>query len=340
MCRGVNLPDGLKGPINTMNINTFIYRIIKPIGGLQIAKRLTATHPRIFMYHRVNPDGWGGAITCETFRKQVKTIKRDFNPLHLSELLETKTQRHNGRNAVVITFDDGYYDFYDYAFPILAEEQVPATIFVATGFIDGEVWLWPDQIAFLLERAELDTIPIEGLGEVSIKPQWQRAWHQIADHCLRLPNRERLRLIDELSEQLNVDLPKSPPPSCRPLTWQQLRQMQETGIVEVGSHSHTHPVMSRLNSDELAREVTLPKCRLATELGQTKPLFCYPNGQPSDYNSEVKEALKLGGYQFGVAAHPGKKPTQDAFEIKRYPVSRSTMTFEKALYGLTWLAMR
>lgn len=322
-----------------MNVNTMIYHAIRPLGGLHIAKLLTATHPKIFMYHRVNPRGEGGAMTCETFREQLKIIKRDFQPMLLSGLLGPKNAGERKRNSVVITFDDGYDDFYHHAFPILLEEQVPATIFVATGFIDGEVWLWPDQIAYLLERTDVKQVVVKGLGEVSIMPDWRTAWHQIADYCLALPNKKKLQLIAEMASLLNVVLPKLPPDTSRPLTWEQLRQMSKTGLVEVGSHSHTHPVMSRLDYDELEREIALPQSRITSEIGQAKPFFCYPNGQPSDYTEEVKKALKNSGYKFGVVAYPGKRPLKDPFEIKRYGAGSSLMNFEKALYGLTRLAM-
>jgi len=291
------------------------------------------------MYHRVNPDGALGAITCQTFREQLKKIKRDFNPTSLTDLLETNAHGRTNRNSVVITFDDGYQDFFEYAFPILQEEGIPATIFVATGFIDEELWLWPDQIEFLLEETNVKKVSIKGLGEVFIYPERRNAWHRIADHCLTLPNSEKLALIEDLARQLYLVLPKTPPAPYRPMTWKQLRQMSDSGIIEVGSHSHSHPIMSKIDRDELTREVMIPKNRLTTELGIFKPIFCYPNGQPSDYTLYVVKALKFGGYKFGVVAYPGKRPIADPFEIKRYAASNSMMTFDKALYGVTRLAM-
>src|SRR5690606_33941413 len=112
-----------------MTLKHILYRTIRPFGGLQVSRYLARRHPRILMYHRI-ADRSNTDIDVATFRAQLKLITRHFNVLSLSELLARYDRGEEIENAVVITFDDGYEDFYRNAFPVLHEYQVPASLFV------------------------------------------------------------------------------------------------------------------------------------------------------------------------------------------------------------------
>jgi len=320
-----------------MSLNQFIYRLAKPLGGLTVARYLTRSHPRIFMYHRITPPGSNKGISVDIFRKQMKIVKRSFNAMTLNDLMEAHDNGHTPENAVVITFDDGYHDFTDYAFPVLRELEIPATLFVTTGFALGELWLWPDQIRYAIETTTVTKITLPDFsGSLDIAGLPDQCWHRIADHCMTIPNSRKLDLIDTLYELLGLERPVKAPEAYRPVSWEQIRAMVRQGL-EVGSHSHSHPILTQLVDDELHRELVTSRQVIREQLDFDPPAFCYPNGQRSDFDSKVQLAVCNAGYDYAIAAFLGKQPLADRWAIARYSASPNVSEFEKNVYGFTFL---
>jgi peptidoglycan/xylan/chitin deacetylase (PgdA/CDA1 family) len=322
-----------------MTLNQFIFRMSRPLGGLKLAKLLSRNHPKILMYHRITGDPKGEGVTAEQFMQHVKIIKRDFVPMTLRALLKAHEKGKVPGNAVVVTFDDGYADFAEVAFPILEAEGIPATLFVTTGFVNGDIWLWPDQIRYAINHTSFDKLALAGIDqELFIKDYPIKSWNTIADYCLTIKNQQKLVLIDTLFDKLEVTKPSAPPSQFRPISWTQLAEMVKRGL-DVGSHSISHPILTKLDEIQLCEELKLSRQTLQRETGQPVEVFCYPNGGQSDFDEQVKEKIKQCGYRYAVAAFPSRTPLSDPWCIKRYPVGPSVQMFEKSLYGFSYLAM-
>src|SRR5690606_12731431 len=124
-----------------------------PLGVYSLARSMTRSKPKILMYHRFSEDERSGYVSKKAFERQVAHIARHYSPISLTDLVNNlRTGRALRPNSIVITVDDGYLDFYEFAYPILRKYKVPATFFVTTNFVDGEFWLWPDKISWLLEN--------------------------------------------------------------------------------------------------------------------------------------------------------------------------------------------
>ena len=132
-----------------------LVRAAGPMGLYQLAWRLSRQRPRIFMYHRFAEQDTTHKLGRETFRAQIKLIKRCCRIVTMGELAEILRDRPEAAaELAVITVDDGYRDFHDHAWPVLREEGVPATFFPVTGFLDRELWLWPDLVQFALDTTQ------------------------------------------------------------------------------------------------------------------------------------------------------------------------------------------
>jgi peptidoglycan/xylan/chitin deacetylase (PgdA/CDA1 family) len=322
-----------------MSLNHMVYQISRPLGGLSVARYLARWHPRILMYHRISAPGSTSGVNADMLRQHMAMIKKSFNVMTLNALMEANDSGCIPENAVVVTFDDGYHDFADYAFPILRDMDVPATLFVTTGFVSEELWLWPDQIRYALERTFVPTVDLPDIsGTLNILEEAEQCWHKIADYCMAIPNTQKLQLIEMLFQSLDVEKPKKAPEPYRALTWQQIREMMEEGL-EVGSHSHSHPILTQLGSSQLLEELIVSRDVIEKQLNFSAPAFCYPNGQNIDFNEKVQAAVREAGYQYAVAAFPGANPLNDRWAINRYPASSSKMTLEKILFGLTYLKL-
>ena len=320
-----------------MTANDLIYRIVRPFGGLKVAKYLSRKHPRILMYHRIVPSVTPGAIDINRFRQQMRTIKRELNPVSLSDLIAGHEKNKMPENAIVITFDDGYADFYDYAYPVLLEEKMPCTLFVTTGFVSGDIWLWPDRLRYCLDHSPIETVRIPGKSQLlSLSGSRTSVWSDIAGYCLTLSNKDKIEFLDHVEAELKVRPPKTPPPQFKALNWSQVREIADAGF-EIGSHSVSHPVMTSLDDESLRFELVQSKMQIERQIGRQVTSFCYPNGQPFDFDERVKTMVSEAGYRCALAAFPGRDTLGDLLSIKRYPSNFSHDMFSKVVFGLSYL---
>jgi len=319
-----------------MTFNDLIYRLVRPFGGLQLAKYLARRHPRILMYHRVALTPAEGAIGVDQFRQQMRTIKRELNPISLEDLISANDRNIVPKNAIVITFDDGYADFYQH---VLKEEGIPCTLFVTTGFVNGDIWLWPDRLRFCVDKSLQESIRVPGQDRaLSLSGNQQAVWNALADHCLTLSSPDKARFIESVATELGVSPPHAPPLEYQALNWDQVREITRSGFT-IGSHSVTHPIMTSLDDASLKFELTESKAEIERQIERPVNAFCYPNGQPFDFDERVKTAVHAAGYQCALAAFPGRNTLGDRLAIHRYPGSLSAAMFEKTVFGFSYLRL-
>ncbi|MDB4582901.1 polysaccharide deacetylase family protein [Draconibacterium sp.] len=251
----------------------------------------------IMMYHRILPKHDArysqeepGMITePDTFRLHLQILKQEFTIIPLSEWIDRKNQNLPlPEKACAITFDDGWLDNFEYALPVLVEEQVPMTLFAVSHMIGTCGQFWPNRILNLLQLAgdELGRIPWlhKLVGE---NPADSEISAQAIYSLKNYPDDQLLELI----EQAEIDLSISPPTIPSLMSWTQLRELSANDLIEIGSHTCHHlRLTDGLNPDTRLREISESKIRLESELDKPVELFCYPNG---DYcNVTVKEVAK------------------------------------------------
>jgi peptidoglycan/xylan/chitin deacetylase (PgdA/CDA1 family) len=212
---------------------------------------------------------------------------------------------------VAVTIDDGYRDFYLYAYPILSAYRIPATVFLVTDFIDRKGWLWWDAMVYALghTKQSVAEVPLAS-GEVlrlTLDSMEQRAAAAIAlaEGLKTVSNSGRLQVLAEIPRQLKVSVPDEPTERYAPLTWEEVRLTAAHGI-EFGAHTKTHPILSRVSDEEeLRNEIEGSKIRIEEELGRDVIQFCYPNGQPGDFLPETVETIRKSGFRIAVTTCSG-----------------------------------
>jgi len=235
----------------------------------------------------------------------------------------------------VITIDDGYRDFYLYAYPELRKRSIPATLFPAVNFIEGRIWLWPDRLAAALESLITGSITVTAHGDV-LNLTWtndeerSRVWKSLSDLCISLPDCLRQAVIRQVEKLLGGELPVVLPEEYAPCSWAELQEMTGNDI-EIGSHTMNHPILSRIPTASLEHEITDSKRVLEQKLGQTIKTFCYPNSGPGDVNEAVVAAVKKTGYLGAVFGTDLK--TWDPYRVPRLGVSEDRTDFLWKLAG-------
>ena len=204
-------------------------------------------------------------------------------------------------------------------FPLLRKYDMPATIFVATAAADNRKILWHDRVFDAFRFARIKRVRLRSWQEFEIRLESEEPARQSLKRLLQratyLSGQARLALVDELEQALEPD-PTGRPRACM-LSWEEMKEMQAQKI-RFGSHTVTHPILTCIDEHQLSREIVDSKAELEARLGTKVTAFAYPNGQPLDYNENIKQQLREAGYCCAVTTKLGFNTAhQDRFELKR-----------------------
>ena len=239
-------------------------------------------------------------LTMLQFELLVTRLNQYFTLLPLTQALELQKQKALHKNALVLTFDDGYVDNYDNALDVLERLGVKASFFVATqGTEQG--YLWSDKLAFSLEKTSATELSAFGQCFI-LNTQQDRA-----NAYLFLVNQIKFMSNDERDNTLQViyqNIGELEPPRCM-MTAEQLKDLHNLGH-DVGAHTHSHSILA-FQSDQVAeQEIAQSIDELTTILGQKSGLFAYPNGWfGRDFDQRHQTILKNLGVTIGVATNDG-----------------------------------
>ena len=309
--------------------------------GAPFARAMTQAHDRVLMYHRFGT-GARRRLDPAAFERQLEYLVRHFDVRPLSSIAGPEPQPRR-RQSVALTVDDGYADFAEHAYPLIRRFEVPVTVFVVTRFADGDFWLWFDAVHHLVHTTRFTHARVRLADgqpltlDLSSFHAREAAWSAVGERCLQMDPATRQATIDALQAALGVPLPSRPTPDYRAMSWGELQAL-DPGLVTIGSHTQTHPVLSRCDDAAIVREVAQSKHDIAARLGRAVETFCYPNGQPEDYDARAVEAVRAAGYRCATVAHGELGAGNDAYRVQRIAVPFDFPGFQRAVDGVTTLA--
>ena len=286
-------------------------------------RRVSTSKFVILCYHHVGIQGnpLFNGLPPEVFDAQMQFLRRRYRIVSLDELCRELENPTGRQQAVAITFDDGYRDLYKYAFPILRKYQLPATIFLTVGSIETGQVPWYDRVflALRLFPAGQVELVLDRPRHFSLATQVARrqAAIEIIQCLRRLPDRRRQEGCAELEKQ--VALPQEELEG-RMLSWEQIRTMHRAGI-SFGSHTMTHPAVSRLAPVEMERELLESRQILEQRLGGPVPDFAFPFGQPADCANVAPALLARCGYRLAATTVWGvNTPGVNPYGLRRVQI--------------------
>jgi peptidoglycan/xylan/chitin deacetylase (PgdA/CDA1 family) len=305
-------------------------------GGLAAVRWINSRRLRILMYHRFSDRA--------ALARQCAHIRRHYHPVSMAAVSEwLDGLRSLPPYAVAVTVDDGYGDFQEAGYPVFAEYGIPATVFLATDFLDGKSWLWFDRVLYAFRNAKVSEVSVEmpsgdALGfKLDSEASRRAAGQQLADLAVALSPADRRDLVGALPRLLKAEMPEQAPAEYRPLSWDAVRLLAASGV-EFGAHTKTHPILSALtDADELREEIAGSKARIESQLDRPVLHFCYPNGKMLDIGPAAVETVRAAGMRTAVTAEPGlNRVHQDAFLLHRIGAdpSHPEMYFARRLAGL------
>jgi peptidoglycan/xylan/chitin deacetylase (PgdA/CDA1 family) len=288
--------------------------------GWRIARAMVKTPGLIvLMYHRVGvPADPFPTLDVGAFRRQMLWLRRHCRPIAPEELETALHRPDRFHPAVLVTFDDGFRDYHDHAYPVLRELGIPALVFLTTCFMDGSGLLWSDALRWAVSRTRRAEAALPGGGTVRLAEAAGRraflvAW---AARLKSLTEVDRAAALPPLLSHLADGLEPAPPPR-QMMSWEEVRATM--GLTRLGGHTHTHPILARVGPLRLDEEVGTCRDRIASETGARPRFFAYPNGQAGDFTPAVKEAVRRHGFEAAFTAVEGVNGAHtDRLELRRF----------------------
>jgi hypothetical protein len=213
---------------------------------------------------------------------------------------------------------------------------VPATVFLVTSLVGTDQPPWTTRLFHAILSSACESVHLDGADYplTSLK----RRESSFSKLCSRLKRMDQNQREDRLAD-LGGKLGWPPVPRQSPLAimgWDEVDRMAATGLIQFGSHTHTHPILSRCDAEVQRRELELSR-NILRERGLSWRLFAYPNGTAADFTAETKALLQELEYNCGLATIPGLNNAPcDVFEVRRVEVGADTTLerFELAMVGL------
>jgi peptidoglycan/xylan/chitin deacetylase (PgdA/CDA1 family) len=299
---------------------------------LKLLARVCGEHPCIILlYHRIvdgnsNYLNKGASVhhPVRDFEREIKYFKRHFPILNMDEVVKNlKLGKGFKRPSLAITFDDGYLDNYTLAYPILKKHGVPATIYLTTGLVGTRDGIWTEQIGVAFLETKKDHLNFPALlGDRTIpiktKEEKEQANKEVSETLKLIPDNERRELIQELFEKLEVGEKSGHFGERMMLNWREVQEMRKDGIT-IGSHSHTHPILSQMPSEKAKDEILNSKKVVEKYVDIEVKHFSFPNGREENFSEELRDYCREIGFESvcSVVYGPYDIAKRDPFALKR-----------------------
>lgn len=286
--------------------------------------------PRLVVlnYHRIgNPmecqfDRGVFSASQDIFYRQCEAFVRwGYSILSLEEILEASDKnRRLSKNSLLLTFDDGYLDNYDLAFPILKSLNLPAAFFLVPTFVGSNIVPWWDEIAYCVRNCELEMVRLSYPIPAIVRCQDREAAILAVLRLFKSPqNTDHEKFMCDLRKETGVVVPVQ---QRRFLSWVEAEQMQAAGM-SIGSHTYTHRLLSQLSALDQEDEMLRSRAAIQAALGSGVRALAYPVGARDSYTGETQRIAKEAGYDLAFSFHGGARKFHKGrrFEVPRMEAS-------------------
>lgn len=299
-----------------MIIKKNISSLLSKLGILSLIEHYSMSNKAfVLMYHRVlsavdsQPSFVqdGMYVTATSFEKQITFLRKRYKVVFFDDLIEMVRSGEDIGGHCAITFDDGWRDNYTEAFQLLKKYSIPATIYLATGFIDTGRIFWPDELAYFLDKIMTDRSVIKGnqlllntfLDEINMYQQVKRK--TIIENGIEkikgYPVDKREEILGCLRKMIKLNsFPR------QLLNWEEVQEMSVSGLVRFDAHTVNHQILDQITLQNVREELFLSRESIERHLGTKVRTFAYPNG---NHTNSVRKILEELGFNAAVTTRKG-----------------------------------
>ncbi|MEO8092011.1 MAG: polysaccharide deacetylase family protein [bacterium] len=285
----------------------------------------------VLAYHRIQEsdqetpfDSGVFSATPSTFEAQLRFLTRHFQVVSPESI---KRNPDSLGRRVVVTFDDGYRDNYELAFPLLREYGMPATFFLATGFLDNPRVPWWDELAWMVRRSPRRVLEDREWfgGRLLLDGDRRPAIDELTRTYKSLPTERTEAFLDFCADAAGTGRCDASAGADLWMTWEMAAELRDAGMT-IGGHTATHPVLGRARPEVQSREVEECARRLREKLGVSIRFFAYPVGLIESFDDSTRRILREAGVELAFSLYGGylRPGRLDPYDVPRASVGRGT----------------
>jgi peptidoglycan/xylan/chitin deacetylase (PgdA/CDA1 family) len=307
----------------------------------------------ILMFHRVTDTFYDVSLLIKrkSFEECLKYITQSCPVISMDFLSQNFDKWKNiPDDSFVVTFDDGWIDFHDTAYPILSRLKIPATVYLTTGFVSSKCSYWQERLNNLLspilanKKRFLEKDNIISMPEVDLKlknliskSEDTQIVFDFIGYLKEFPHDITLKAISDLEEFLkkySIMISKDEHRSF--VNWDEVNSINESDI-SFGSHTINHPILTNEQTDVIEDEINTSKEIIEKETGRGVAHFCYPNG---NYNDEIRRVVS-GSYKSACTTRSGfVSKNSDIYSLNRIGINEEMVSgwrghFSKYVFTLS-----
>ncbi len=235
-------------------------------------------------------------VSKKIFNHQIEYLKKNFNVISINDIL----QKNEIKQKVVITFDDGYFDNLKNALPILEKYDCPAIIYIATSFLDDKKipwWLKLWKIILSQENISFNN----KLFEIKEKKDKKNCYKLLCKNFILSTKNQQDIFLDELTHNNKINEINEK----EFLSSQNLKNLGDNNLIEIGCHTHTHPNLKILKKEEIHDEIIYSKNILENIIKKKVKHFSIPYGSANCFDDEIIKQLSEYDFETIVTTEHG-----------------------------------
>jgi len=271
------------------------------LGAADLLRQQKKNAVTVLSLHRISNERntFWNPIKPSTFEELLKYAKRHYRVVSFQELDDLKSNPTD-KPILILSFDDGYYDFYEHALPLLVKHDLPSNHNIVNVCADSGLVIWTERLNVCFEHAMKNHIDLQvSIEESNISLQkyagkWMPFYIDVFKRLLKVAMQERTQILADLEAQMGVKAER------KMMNWDQIIECSRNHV-EIGSHSYNHDSLGTINDKtELSREINTSKQDIEAKLGMPINVFALPNGQTGALADEV---LAASDYRFILYAN-------------------------------------
>ncbi|ADK86457.1 polysaccharide deacetylase [Desulfarculus baarsii DSM 2075] len=264
------------------------------------------------------------SCTSDIFKAQIAWLKNNTNILSLDGLLKLLRGELAEKGPYsLITFDDAYQDVYSVAYPLLKQIHAPSILFAPSKLVEEGRLGWWDMVAFILKQAKRKRFDYDG-EKFDLTDNITPAMRYFLSRFKQTPYHSCVNIMGELAALCEVDLAGHRAHAAELMTWDQITEVARNNFA-IGSHTHTHRVLTTITPEEQMEELASSKAMIEKRIARPVLALAYPVGGARHFDAQTKQLARQCGYEVAFSFGAGKNTSindLDRFNIHRFEPAR------------------
>ncbi len=299
----INNIQKLKTNLNSNYLSIYLFHGV-------IKKRISSKSVRNYNFKHMEK---------KKFENYIRFLSNNGKAITLNDILK-KNQKFKGH--YIITFDDGFYNNYKYALPILKKYKVPHIIYLTTNYVDKNLISWIDRVDIAIDRCKRKFVYSSILKKKFVLGKKKNKiifLNFVRNYCKSLKQTDLNKFTEILLKDLKLYSPKSSSSDLdKKLNWKNVVCMSKNNLTQFGAHSHGHNVLGHMSKSQYKKEINLSLKTLLKNTNIKTEHYSYPEGFESSFNDEIIKFLKKNKIKTGVTTLLPKQNRNSLFRLNRF----------------------